>query len=239
MFLLSQIILVLMSAVLPLLAILVYCYVQEGGWKPALKGVVVMVLALLLSRMLLPAFFFNQEWFQNLLADTGSFAIAYSATFAVSILILTFLFYGRSFKRERTSHALILGFVEGFSYEAVFIGFIALNSLFSGEQAAGSVGNLWLAMIEAVAMMILFAFFAFQLQKGLRVNHYWIIPVVLIEMFLLIYVGSAWTSIWNLPRIVEELILIVLSIAAVYGISRSFNWKYLLKDEEAQPIEED
>lgn len=239
MFLLSQIILVFMSAVLPLLTILVYCYVQEGGWKPALKGAVVMVLALLLSRMLLPALFFNEEWFQTLLSNTSNFAIAYCAVFSASILMLTLMLYWRSFKRERTSHALILGFVEGFSYEAVFIGFIALNSLFANEQATGSAGNLWLAMIEAVAMMILFAFFTFQLQKGLLFKHYWIIPVVFIEMFLLIYIGSVWTNLWQLPRIVEEIILIVLCIAAIFWINRSFNWRFLLKDEEAEPVAED
>lgn len=100
MFLFSHIVLVLFSSVLPMLAILTYCFIQEGGWKPAIKGASALILSFLCVWMILPAIFFNQDWFQQILADTKTFAVVYSAGFALFIFAFTLLFYGRSFKRS-------------------------------------------------------------------------------------------------------------------------------------------
>lgn len=241
MFLFSHIILVLMSSVLPMLAILGYCFIQEGGWKPAVKGASALILAYLCVWMILPAIFFYQDWFQKILANTDLFAIVYAATFAFLIFAFTLLFYGRSFKRERSSHALLIGFVEGACYEAIFIGFIAIDSLFTGLTPSGNpdeISNLWMAMIEAVAMMILFAGFTFQMKRAISNRRYWMLIVVYLEVFLLLYVGVCWIDLWHLPRIAQEVLLVALSIATIYFIHRHFKWKYLLKDEEAEPIVE-
>lgn len=241
MFLFSHIVLVLMSSVLPMLAILLYCFNQEGGWKPAIKGASALILSYLCVWMILPAIFYYQDWFQQVLAQTSSFAIVYCATFAFLILAFTLLFYGRSFKRERSSHALLIGFVEGACYEAIFIGFIAINSLFTGLTPSGNpdeISNLWMAMVEAVAMMILFAGFTFQMKRAITNRRYWMLLVVYLEVFLLLYVGVCWIDLWHLPRIAQEVLLVALSIATIYFIHRHFKWKYLLKDEEAEPIVE-
>lgn len=213
MFLFSHIVLVLMSSVLPMLAILLYCFIQEGGWKPAIKGASALILSYLCVWMILPAIFYDQDWFQQILAQTSSFAVVYCATFAFLILAFTLLFYGRSFKRERSSHALLIGFVEGTCYEAIFIGFIALDSLFSGLQPSNNpneVANLWMAMTEAISMMILFAGFAFQMKRAITNRRYWMLIVVYLEVFLLLYVGICWIDLWHLPRIAQEVLLVVL-----------------------------
>lgn len=242
MFLFSHIVLVLFSSVLPMLAILTYCFIQEGGWKPAIKGASALILSFLCVWMILPAIFFNQDWFQQILADTKTFAVVYSAGFALFIFAFTLLFYGRSFKRERTSHALLLGFVEGSCYEAIFIGFIALDSLFSGLQPSNNpneIANLWMAMIEAISMMILFAGFVFQMKRAITNRRYWMLITIYLELFLLLYIGVSWIDLWHLPRIVEEIILVACSIVTLYFIHRHFEWKYLLKDEEAEPVVEE
>lgn len=242
MFLFSHIILVCMSSILPMLAILGYCFIQEDGWKPAIKGASALILAYLCVWMILPAIFFSQDWFQNILANTDLFAIVYAATFAFLIFAFTLLFYWRSFKQERNSHALLLGFVEGTCYEAIFIGFIALDSLFAGNAAPADpdgIANLWMAMVEAVAIMILFAGFAFQTKQALTNRRYWMLIVILLEMFLLLYIGVCWIDLWHLPRIVQEILLVACSALTITYIHRHFDWKYLLKDEEAEPINED
>lgn len=240
MFLFSHIILVLLSAVFPVLAILSYCFVQEGGWKPALKGASALILSFWGVWMILPAIFFYQDWFQQILNDRQQFAIAYSAAFAFLIVGFTLLLYGRSFKRDRNSHVLLFGFVEGSCYEAIFIGFIAVNSLFSGyaSTSTGEITPLWMAMIEAITMMILFSGFAFQMKRAICNRRYWLLLIVYIEIFLLLYVGVSWIELWHLPRIIQEILLIILSIATLLYINHHFKWKYLIKDEEAEPIEE-
>lgn len=242
MVLFSQIVLVLLTLIVPFIGTMAYCYIKDGGWRPVVFGLLEMGSVLILLRLILPMSFINSDWFINLLNNQLQFNLVYCLTFA---LILTFLNYIAFRFHLQTcflsSKGIVFGFEEGFIYEALFIGFVGLSSLLSSNAPdvdPTQIGGLWMALAEAVSVLVLFAGFGYQMAKGVEQKDYKLIGLYALEVFGLLFIGSCW-SLWNLPRLLLIVLMLALAGLTAWLLKDKIDWSLLFSKAETNEPEED
>lgn len=242
MVLFSQIVLVLLTLIVPFFATMAYCYIKDGGWRPVVFGILEMGSTLILMRLVLPMLLINSDWFIHLLNNQLLFNFVYCLAFALILTLLNFIAFRFHLQNcFLSSKGVVFGFEEGFMYEALFIGFVGLSSLLSSNAPdidPAQIGGLWMALAEAVSVLVLFAGFGYQMAKGVEQKDYKLIALYALEVFALLFIGSGW-SLWNLPRLL--LIVLMLALAGVTGwlLKDKIDWSLLFKKAEANEPQED
>lgn len=245
MFLFSQLVLIGVTLIIPLIVFTIYGYVKRQGWKPISWGILDSILVLFLVRMVLPLLFLDQSWFTAMLSNTLLYVCVYSLFMALGYNSFAYFYFYRLEKRNPNideGKGFIFGASQGFAYEAIFIGFNALSSLlsdFSPDVDTSQVGGLWLSMIESAAMIILFGLFAFQIQKAQKEKNWLLLLISFLETFVFFFLGFSWQAIWNLPRFLLELILIIASGLAFWMLKRQGIFAHLFSMEIEDPIQEE
>ncbi len=247
----SQLMLVVASLVIPLVILTIYGYVKKNGWKPIVWGVVDSIGALFLVRMVIPLFCLDQTWFQTLLRNTPLYITLYSLCMALVYGVFGWLYFYRLQKKtdpskalwneEGKSRGLMFGFSEGFAYEALFIGFNGLSSLLSDyapNVEETQISGIWLSVIEALAMIILFSAFAVQLQQAQAKKNWLRLLLVFVEIFVFFALGFSWQSIFGFPRIALEIVIIFASLLAIWWMKKQGFFHHLFTPEEEPVIEE-
>lgn len=246
----SQLILVLFSLILPLVFLTLYGYVKKGGWKPIMWGIVDSISALFLVRMVIPLLVFNQTWFQMLLANTPLYITVYSLSMALVYMVFGWIYFFRLHKNndkrlwndEGKSRGLVFGFSEGFAYEALFIGFNGLSSLLSDYAPVideGQASGIWLSILEALTMIVLFSTFSIQLQQAQSKKNSLGLVLTFGEIFLFFWLGFSWQSVWGLPRTALEVVLILASLLAIWWINKQGLFQSLFTVEQEEPMVEE
>lgn len=235
MVLFSQIALLVLTMLAPLIFLVVFAYIKAGGWKPIVWGILFSLAALVILRLLLPVLLFSQSWFQALVADMPLYVLVYSLGLALLYLAGGWLYIRRLLPHQDLTRTVVFGFSEGFAYEALFIGFNGVASLLSNhapQPGIESVGGIWLAIIEALAVLILFTGFALMLCKGiLEKKPLWTLASFA-GTFLFFFAGLSWSAVWGWPRAALELVLIGVSLWIVWWLKSTVPWKTVFRVEE-------
>lgn len=245
MFLFSQLVLIVVTLIIPLIFFTIYGYAKKQGWKPIAWGIFDSILVLFLVRMVLPLLFLDQIWFQTLLSHTLLYVSVYSLVMTLGYNGLTYFYFYRLNKKnsqEKASKSFVFGASQGFGYEAIFIGFNALSSLlsdFAPNVDQTNVSGLWLSMIESTAMIILFGFFAFQIQKAQKNKNRLLLTLSFLETFLFFFIGFCWQAVWNLPRLLLGFILLIVSILSIWSLKKEKVFEHFFSMETEDPVEEE
>lgn len=247
----SQLMLVVVSLVVPLVILTIYGYVKKSGWKPIVWGVVDSIGVLFLVRMVIPLFCLDQTWFQTLMENTPLYITVYSLCLALVYGLFGWIYFYRLqkksdptkalWKEEGKSRGLMFGFSEGFTYEALFIGFNGLSSLLSDYAPnvdETQIFGIWLSVIEAVTMIILFSAFSVQLQQAQAKKNWLELLLVLGEIFVFFGLGFSWQSVFGFPRLALEIILIAASLLSIWWMKKQEFFHHLFTIEEEDPVEE-
>ncbi len=244
----SQLMLVVFSLVIPLVIITIYGYVKKEGWKPILWGIVDSIGVLFLVRMIIPLLLFDQGWFQTLLNNTPLYISLYSLSMALAYSLFGWIHFYRFQKKlgfkeieNKEGRGLMFGLSEGFAYEALFIGFNGLSSLLSDYAPSVEEAQnfpIWLSIIEAWAMMILFSTFSLQIQQAQAQKNWVKLALVVGEIFLFFWLGFSWQSIFGWARIGLEVVLILTSLLAIWWMKKQGLFHHLFAIEE-EPKEEE
>lgn len=237
----SLILLVLLTLVVPLIAALVYCYVKEKGWVALVLGMTYMGLTIVLVRMIIPAVLYSFPWFIDLVNNRTLFGLVYSLAFALLWTGFTWLAFRFGIKSPDDSRAVVYGFGAGFFYEALFIGFNGMSAIFSSNAAVideSQLGGLYLAMLEALMMLVLYSGFAWIFYRGRKQKKPLWMLACLAMVFGLLYIGSSWQEVWHLPRLALEFLILAASIGMGYVLYRSISWKNFIKTEEPKEEED-
>ncbi len=242
MILFSQIVLVLLTLILPFIGTMAYCYIKDSGWKPVVYGILEMGTTLILLRLILPMIFINSDWFLNLLNNQLAFNFVYCLAFALILTLLNFIAFRFHLQScFLASKGVVFGFEEGFIYEALFIGFVGLSSLLSSSAPdidPSAIGGLWMALAEALSVLVFFAGFGYQMAKGVENKDYKWIALYALEVFALLWIGSCW-SLWNLPRLVFIVLMLVLAGVTAWLLKDKIDWSLLFNQSETNEPQED
>lgn len=230
----SQIALLVLTMVAPIILLIIYAYVKSRGWRAVFYGILFSILVLVTVRFLLPMLFLNQSWFQALIANIPLYLTLYSLLYAGLCVLAIWLSFRYLFKDAGADRALVYGFSFGLAYEALFIGFNGVAALLSvnADHSGTDIGGIWFGIIEALAVLILFSGFALQIKKGMDEKKPLWMAAALCEIFLFFFLGMAWSTLFGWPRSLQEILLIAVCILMGYWISRSFSFKSLFAVEE-------
>lgn len=242
MVLFSQIILVILTLVVPFVMTVSYTYIKDNGWRPIVFGILEMITTLVAVRLILPLLFIQSDWFISLINNEALFNLVYSIVFALLLTLLNWVSFRFHLQNNfLSSKAVVFGFEQGFAYEALFVGFIGLSSLLSSNSAdidPAQIGGLWYALGEAMCILVLFAGMGCQFGKAMEKKKYLQLGAYALEVFLLLYVGSCWYTLWNLPRWILMVLMIVAAGVTAWWLKDQIDWSMLYKSETNEPQED-
>lgn len=170
MLLLSQIALLAVSLLVPVIVLSVYAYYHEGGWRVVLWGCLSLIIVQLTLRLVSPLLFGQTEWYTALVKSGWPYLLVYalfSACLEIALFAFALRFRLQSF--PRSGDACMLGFSYGAMEGALFIGFNTLASLMSDfSSAQAPVSAYVLAMGEVAAMLVIHSLLALWVKIGLQ-----------------------------------------------------------------------
>ena len=67
MVLFSQVVLVILTLLVPFVMTVSYTYIKDNGWRPVVFGILEMISTLVLVRLILPLIFIQSDWFVSLI----------------------------------------------------------------------------------------------------------------------------------------------------------------------------
>lgn len=212
--------LVVVSLVLPVIFLSIYCYTRDQGWKTVLWGCLNLVLVQVIQRMILPLSFGKMAWYSSLLDNPLLYLLLYSL---VSALLEIALFYlSQRFllkKLDLAKDACTLGFAYGAMEGALFSGFTALSSLLSTFDAgSGQPQDYLLIAAEVVCMWILHAAYSLLVHQGLKQKKWIDILLAFVFCYVVLVIGSAIVTVLGWHRIVLEVLLIAAAFFAGWKI---------------------
>lgn len=238
----SLILLVCVTLLIPLVGVIVYSYIKDQGWVPLALGMSYMGLTILAVRMILPAFLYHYSWFVDLVANRSLFAVVYALSFTLVLFGLTWLAFRFNIKKPDISRAVVFGFGQGLFYEALYVGFNGLSAMLSSNVAAVNeeqLGGVYLAMLEAVCILILYSGFSCLFYIGRKQKKPLFMAAYPCLVFLMMYLGSAWMEIWHLPRLLLELLMAAAAAGMGCYLYRNVPWKTFFKNDQPEEEEED
>lgn len=242
MVLFSQVVLVILTLLVPFVMTVSYTYIKDNGWRPVVFGILEMISTLVLVRLILPLIFIQSDWFVSLINNEALFNLVYSIVFALILTLLNWVAFRFHLQNNfLSSKAVVFGFEQGFAYEALFVGFIGLSSLLSSASAdidPAQIGGLWYALGEAVCILVLFAGMGAQFGQAMEKKTYIQLGACALEVFLLLYIGSCWYTLWKLPRWILMTFMIVAAILTAWWLKGRVDWSMLYKSEANEPQED-
>lgn len=238
MVLFSQIMLVILTMIAPVIILTIFAYVKAQGWKVIAWGITVSLAVLVLVRMVIPLLFLHEGWFKALTASLPLYTTLYSLCLSLLYTAGGWLLLRRWKSKSLLVRAAAFGFSEGFAYEALFIGFNGVASLLSSHVeniGEDGIGGIWLALLEGLSMLILFTCFALWLARGLQSRNpkekWFGLAASLGGFFVLFWAGLSWRQVWHFDRAAQELLLLVAALAAAWWIFRTVSYHSLFSVE--------
>ncbi len=234
MFEFSLVMVPVITLLIPIIALTVYCYVKDQGWKAVLWGCLSMIVTIYLVRMVLPLMVLNTEWFVSLMANPVPYSAVYSLCFSIVYLLLSWLSLRFLVKPKTPEQGLTFGFCQGMAYVGMFISFPALSALLSDINVtigtAGSAG-LWFSIAEAVMIELYLAIGGWMIEKFILEKKYG----YLVGAFVLFGLVLEWgllASILVFSRIWGLLVLFVGLVALICGFRSKLPLKTLFTQDE-------
>ncbi len=233
MFEFSLIMIPVITLLIPVIMLTVYCYVKRQGWKAVMWGCLSMLVTVLLSRLVLPALVLNQAWFISLMENPVPYSLVYSLCFTLVYALLSWLSLQFLVKPQSVEQGMTFGFSQGVAYTALFIGFPAMSALLSDasiDLGDAGIGGLWLSIIEGLIMMLYLAVIGWMMEKALMDKK----PVLLVAGAAVFYLVLEW-GLWanmNLSRI-WILLVLAAGLAVLFWLFRtSLPLKTLFTEDE-------
>lgn len=218
---------VVLLLVVPIIGLCVYCYPREGTWKPVAGGIVYLLLVQILLRWVFPFLLYPMAWFQNLVADTTAFSIAFSAVQCL-LTVLFFLLEIRALHRreEPESRSVLFGFSFGLAQADLFVGFSCLSALLSTvtETSGLSAANVVLSTLEVACMIPVYMALGAALSLWSKKKDWLRIILASLALFACCMLGYMGTSIFHLSRLLIVLLLLLAAGLCLYWLSKKMDF---------------
>lgn len=238
MLLASEIALLITSFILPITLAIAFGYVLKVGWKPVIWGAFCQIVTLLIIRMPILLVASNNDWIrENVLSNTVVYSLIVALITAGVSTLLCMAVLRFSYGQYLNLWAgLGFGLGYGMMESVLFSGINVLNVLLGYSEAlsAADAGNIWLSAIERLCMLVIEMAFAVWICRGFmdhKKMNFW---TAFLGFFAVIFVGTALTNAWDVPRIVTEIILIILAAVCIWWL-----WPQFFSKEAIEKTKQD
>ncbi len=226
---------VLLFLLAPLIAMCIYGYTHEGGWRPMLFGAGWMLLNTILLYLLIPMLLGSQKWFLSIVENTPLWAFIFTLMQCLLLFGACALTFHNVHKKENTTDdgvphisseqfALVFGLSYGVMNGAIYCGFPALNALLSNVSQDAALNAMGMSEIlaESLCMIGIYAAIAYYLEKYMRSNARSRIVLLFLMVYILFLAGNIWGVLLQFPSQSRLILLAAIFVVCAWLLKQPF-----------------